>query len=159
MTLGLVQYYAPPPPPTMGRKMQIFNLIPPNLASQISNITHIYIYASAHDGDDASTDNGKIDFRIVAGNDLGLFRVAPDPAAPSTAARVYPQRQLKGFYGNYSLVVQASDRGEPTNVARATFPVCVQVCILCDCYIKSCFLQFSFSGCLAQKKTNYKYGV
>ena len=99
------------------------------LITEFHEVREAVVVIRAHDGDDASTDNGKIDFRIVAGNDLGLFRVVPDPAAPSTAARVYPQRQLKGFYGNYSLVVQASDRGEPTNVARATFPVCVQVSI------------------------------
>jgi len=40
-------------------------------------------------------------------------------------AKVVPARSLKGFYGNYSLTIDAMDGGNPPNVATKEFKICI----------------------------------
>ena len=45
----------------------------------------------------------------------------------SGIAKLYPEPELNGKPGNYSVLVEAEDRGFPANSASAVFLVCVQV--------------------------------
>lgn len=72
-------------------------------------------------GDDESTPNGWISFKIKSGNELGLFKLEQG----KNFAKVVPARSLKGFYGNYSLVVDVMDGGNPPNVATKEFKICI----------------------------------
>ena len=47
----------------------------------------------------------------------------------SGIGKVYPEPGLKGNPGNYSLLVEAEDRGFPAKTASAVFLVCVQVTV------------------------------
>ena len=42
-------------------------------------------------------------------------------------AKLYPKKRLKGYYGNYTITVKASDRGYPSNSATALYSICIQV--------------------------------
>ena len=42
-------------------------------------------------------------------------------------AKLYPKKRLKGYYGNYTITVKASDRGYPSNLATAQYSICIQV--------------------------------
>ena len=79
----------------------------------------------AVDDDDGRLPNGKIDFEIEGGNEDGLFRLHSDESG-SGVAKVFPERSLKGFYGNYTLQIKAKDRGIPENVAFGSYSICVQ---------------------------------
>ncbi len=90
----------------------------------------------ANDADDPNTDNGRVFFEIVSGNELGLFRIEQRRRVNRNGSRgtrqdneadLFPARHLKGFYGNYTLVMEARDKGFPPNFARANFVICVQV--------------------------------
>jgi cadherin 23 len=78
--------------------------------------------ARAQDADDPRTPNGVVAFTIKAGNEQKLFMIEPN-------GRVYPSKALKGFYGNYTITVEASDQGHPANTATKKFPICIQVLI------------------------------
>ena len=78
----------------------------------------------ASDGDDPTTQNGQIVFRLVAGNEDDLFRLE---SSGEMSAKIYPNQSLKGNYGNYTLTIQADDRGNPPNSAIAQYSICVQV--------------------------------
>ncbi|ODN06167.1 Cadherin-23 [Orchesella cincta] len=75
----------------------------------------------ARDGDDESTSNAWISFKIKSGNELGLFKLEQG----KNTAKVVPARSLKGFYGNYSLTIDAMDGGNPPNVATKEFKICI----------------------------------
>ncbi|CAL8106930.1 unnamed protein product [Orchesella dallaii] len=75
----------------------------------------------ARDGDDESTSNGWISFKIKSGNELGLFKLEQG----KNIAKLVPARSLKGFYGNYSLTIDAMDGGNPPNVATKEFKICI----------------------------------
>ena len=42
-------------------------------------------------------------------------------------AKLYPKQRLKGYYGNYTITVKASDRGYPSNSEKSQFSICIQV--------------------------------
>ena len=94
------------------------------LITEFHEITEPILTVRASDADDPETENGRLSFTIKAGNDLGLFRIEE---AGRTASKLFPNRQLKGFYGNYTLTVEARDRGMPPNAAIAEYGICVQV--------------------------------
>jgi hypothetical protein len=50
-----------------------------------------------------------------------------DFQAEATVWRLYPAQSLKGRPGNFSLVMEARDRGQPSLSATATYFICVQV--------------------------------
>ena len=77
------------------------------------------LIARATDSDDPRTPNGVVEFSIDSGNELRLFRMEPN-------GRLYPNKSLKGFYGNYTLTIVASDQGYPANSATKKFPICIQ---------------------------------
>ena len=60
-----------------------------------------------------------MEFSIDSGNELKLFKIEPN-------GKLFPNKSLKGFYGNYSLNIVASDQGFPSNNAVKTFPICIQ---------------------------------
>lgn len=75
----------------------------------------------AHDKDDPTTPNGRIQFRIIGGNENLLFRLETD----STSARIIASGPLRGFFGNYSLIVEARDQGMPSRASTLNVPICV----------------------------------
>ncbi len=91
------------------------------IITEFHEMTEPVLRVRARDADDPDTANGEIEFRILAGNELELFRMESD------TGKILPRRQLKGFYGNYSLTVEARDKGRPPNFSRAQFSICVQV--------------------------------
>ncbi|XP_063590983.1 cadherin-23-like [Penaeus indicus] len=76
----------------------------------------------ATDGDDPASPNGRILFTIEGGNEKGLFDLR---MIDQTAAQVFAAKPLVGQYGNYSLIVQAQDRGFPPNSVMSKVDVCV----------------------------------
>ena len=78
----------------------------------------------AVDKDDPKSPNGEIVFAIKHGDEKGFFRI--EHVGRGTA-RIYPYGSLKGHYGNYSLEIEAKDKGYPPNFATALYPICVQV--------------------------------
>eukprot|EP00095_Tigriopus_kingsejongensis_P008988 snap_masked-scaffold783_size97670-processed-gene-0.6 protein:Tk08988 transcript:snap_masked-scaffold783_size97670-processed-gene-0.6-mRNA-1 annotation:"PREDICTED: uncharacterized protein LOC100879829" len=98
------------------------------LITEFHDISEPIMQVRAFDADDPLTDNARLSFSIQSGNSLDLFRIedmTPGDMS-SSSARVFPQRSLKGFYGNYSLTVVARDRGHPSNSASSTYKICVQ---------------------------------
>ena len=83
------------------------------------NLRFVIIPARATDGDDPRTPNGIVQFDIKAGNELQLFKMEAN-------GRLFPNKSLKGFYGNYSLTIEASDQGSPSNAIVKEFPICIQ---------------------------------
>ena len=88
--------------------------------------TDAILTVRAFDNDDAKTPNGKIDFEIDDGNRLNLFRIDSNPNG-NGVAKIHPNLPLKGYYGNYTLTIKATDRGFPQNRAFAEYSICVQV--------------------------------
>ena len=78
----------------------------------------------ASDKDDPKSPNAEIYFAIKSEDEKDIFRLKN---AQRGTARVYPNRSLKGFYGNYSLEIEAKDKGLPPNSVTAIFPICIQV--------------------------------
>jgi hypothetical protein len=62
-----------------------------------------------------------VSFKIKSGNELGLFKLE----GGKNVAQVVAARSLKGFYGNYTLTVEAIDGGKPPNAVTKDFNVCV----------------------------------
>ena len=50
----------------------------------------------------------------------------PSSYAGGGIAKLYPRKRLKGYYGNYTITVKASDRGTPSNSATEKYSICVQ---------------------------------
>ena len=78
----------------------------------------------AIDKDDPNSPNGEIVFSIKHGDENGFFRIK---SVGRGTAKIYPHGSLKGRYGNYSLEIEAKDKGFPPNSVSAIYPVCVQV--------------------------------
>ncbi|XP_064108915.1 cadherin-23-like isoform X3 [Macrobrachium nipponense] len=76
----------------------------------------------ATDGDDPNSPNGRIRFTIEGGNEKGLFDLR---MVDQTAAQIFAAKPLVGQYGNYSLIVQAQDRGFPPNSVLSEIGICV----------------------------------
>lgn len=72
--------------------------------------------------DDETTPNGKVTFKIKSGNELGLFKLQ----LGNDFCNIVPARSLKGFYGNYTLSIDAMDLGKPQNVVTKDFNICIQ---------------------------------
>ena len=94
------------------------------IITEFYDLNEAVLTVRASDGDDPQTPNGQIEFKILAGNDKDLFRLE---SSSETSAKIFPNQSLKGHYGNYSLVIEASDRGDPPNSAIADYSICVQV--------------------------------
>ncbi|MPC29093.1 Cadherin-23 [Portunus trituberculatus] len=76
----------------------------------------------ATDGDDINSPNGRILFSIEGGNEKGLFEIRN---IEKTAAEIYAAKPLVAQYGNYSLQIQAQDRGFPPNSVLSHVNICV----------------------------------
>ena len=95
-----------------------------SVVTEFHDITDPVVTVKAADADDATTPNGQVVFSLVSGNEENLFRLE---TTSEGTAKVYPNQSLKGHYGNYTLTVQADDRGNPPNSATAQYSICVQV--------------------------------
>lgn len=73
----------------------------------------------ATDADAPETINSEIVFAIKRGNELGLFKLEQG----NSSAKILPARSLKGFYGNYTLEIEAADQGKEQNFARKDFHI------------------------------------
>ena len=81
----------------------------------------------ALDTDDPKSPNSDIVFTIRHGDEKGLFRM--ENVGRGTA-KIYPLDSLKGHYGNYSLEIEAKDKGSPSNSETAMYNICGQVRLL-----------------------------
>ncbi|TRY71883.1 hypothetical protein TCAL_08438 [Tigriopus californicus] len=93
------------------------------LVTEFHEMSEPVMTIRAFDGDDPETDNARLSFSIQSGNSLDLFHIVE---MDHMTAKVFPQRSLKGFYGNYTLSILARDRGYPSNSAANNFHICVQ---------------------------------
>jgi hypothetical protein len=93
----------------------------PSCASVTEFHEDLIMTIRAKDRDDEATSNGKVTFKIKSGNELGLFKLQ----LGKNIAKVFPARSLKGFYGNYSLSIDAQDGGNPKNVANKDYSICI----------------------------------
>ncbi|XP_077287524.1 cadherin 88C [Arctopsyche grandis] len=78
----------------------------------------------ATDADDPRLENGQIVFEIVGGNEQELFQINQLPSDFSSA-QIVSTKPLKDRYGNYTLTIEASDLGEPTNSVQEDMSICV----------------------------------
>lgn len=90
--------------------------------TEFHRIRDTVFMVSASDLDDPASPNGKLQFSIVGGNEEGLFGIENQD---SNTARVVSRYSLRGRFGNYSLVLQAQDAGNPPLHSTAKFQVCV----------------------------------
>ena len=73
---------------------------------------------------DPQSPNGEIVFDIKHGDEKRFFRIE---SVGSGTAKIYPFDSLKGHYGNYSLEIEAKDKGFSPNSKTAVYHICVQV--------------------------------
>ncbi len=78
----------------------------------------------ARDDDDRRSNNAKLSFSLVSGNEQGLFRIE---SSSRTSGRILASHSLKSHHGNYTVVVEAKDMGVPANAATQSYRICVQV--------------------------------
>lgn len=109
------------------------------LVTEFHEITESILSVRATDKDDPRSENAHLSFTIQAGNELGLFRIEK---AGRTSSRIFPNRQLKGYYGNYTLLIEARDKGIPPNAATADYVICVQVLYLIYFRVECCSLYY-----------------
>ncbi|CAL4059672.1 unnamed protein product [Meganyctiphanes norvegica] len=76
----------------------------------------------AFDNDDTNTPNGRIKFSIEGGNERGLFELQ---GIDYNTAQLFAAKPLVGQYGNYSVQIEAQDRGFPPNSVMSIVPICV----------------------------------
>lgn len=95
-----------------------------SIVTEFHELNEAIMTVRATDGDDPATQNGQVVFKLVSGNEANLFRLE---TSGENYAKIYPNQSLKGNYGNYTLTVQADDRGNPPNSATAQYSICVQV--------------------------------
>lgn len=86
-----------------------------DLADQVTQIR-------ATDADDASTGNGRVEFRLTGGTGRDLFRLVQRDAWNCV---LFAKRSLHDYYGNYTVLVEARDLGEPPNRVMAEINVAV----------------------------------
>lgn len=78
--------------------------------------------AKASDVDDPVTPNGRVMFRILTGNEMGLFILEQ---IDYWTAKIKAVGSLRGKFGNYSLHLEARDLGTPTNEDNKFLEICV----------------------------------
>ncbi|XP_034949613.1 uncharacterized protein [Chelonus insularis] len=76
----------------------------------------------ATDADDPSTPNGRVMFRILTGNEMGLFMLEQ---TDYWTAKIKAVKSLRGRFGNYSLHLEARDLGSPVNEDNKYLNICV----------------------------------
>lgn len=90
--------------------------------TEFHDVREVITIVKAHDKDDPFTPNGRITFKIASGNENNLFRIEN---LDYSSARITATVPLKGFYGNYTLMIEAEDLGTPANVVTSELPICV----------------------------------
>lgn len=90
--------------------------------TEFHDVREVITIVKAHDKDDPFTPNGRITFKIVGGNENSLFRIEN---VDYSSARITATVPLKGFFGNYTLIVEAEDMGMPPNIVTSEVPICV----------------------------------
>ncbi|CAH2108500.1 unnamed protein product [Euphydryas editha] len=101
-----------------------------NLPSECVTITEFHNYreaivsVSATDADDNNTPNGRVQFHLVSGKGHELFRFE-QVGGDANTGRLFAKQPLKDRFGNYTLIVEARDLGNPANVVRGDLHLCV----------------------------------
>ncbi|XP_055586421.1 cadherin-23 [Uranotaenia lowii] len=76
----------------------------------------------ASDADDPETGNGLIEFKIIETTGVDLFFLKQKE---NGVAEIYASRSLNNLYGNYSLLIMVSDKGQPKNSVNQKVDICV----------------------------------
>ncbi|CAG7830108.1 unnamed protein product [Allacma fusca] len=103
-------------------EVPVFEPVEPNSCASVTEFHEdIITTVRAKDNDDPDSPNGWVSFKIKKGNELGLFKLEQG----KNTAKILPARSLKGFYGNYTLVIEAADGGQPPKMASMDVKICV----------------------------------
>ncbi|XP_055621395.1 cadherin-23 [Toxorhynchites rutilus septentrionalis] len=97
----------------------------PNECIQVTEFHDIQeplLELKATDADDPKTGNGLVNFNIVDIVGLDIFHLKQKEAG---TAEIFSSRSLNNLYGNYSLLVMASDGGNPSNHVNKNIDICV----------------------------------
>ena len=65
------------------------------------------VRTSATDKDEPNTNNSKVSYEIIAGNNANLFKIDRE------TGQIRNNVKLRGHVGNYTLTVMAKDQGDP----------------------------------------------
>lgn len=76
----------------------------------------------ATDADNPSSPNGQVMFRILTGNEMGLFILEQ---IDYWTAEIRAVSSLRGKFGNYSILLEARDLGSPFNQDNKYLAICV----------------------------------
>ncbi|XP_044002013.1 cadherin-23 isoform X2 [Aphidius gifuensis] len=90
--------------------------------SEFHDLKDIITTIKAHDADDPLTKNGRVLFKILSGNELGLFSIEQ---INYWTAKIKLVGSLQGLFGNYSLNIEARDLGTPSNSDKKILNICV----------------------------------
>ncbi|XP_068632323.1 cadherin-23 [Battus philenor] len=101
-----------------------------NIPSECATVTEFHnhrepiVAISATDADDNTSPNGRVQFHLVGGKGHELFRFE-QVGGDANTGRLYARQSLKDRFGNYTLMVEARDLGQPANAAQGELRVCV----------------------------------
>ncbi|CAG5108412.1 Similar to Cdh23: Cadherin-23 (Mus musculus) [Cotesia congregata] len=90
--------------------------------SEFHDIRDAIAVIKATDADNPASLNGQIMFRILTGNELGLFLLEQ---TDYWTVKIKAVSSLRGKFGNYSMLLEARDLGSPANQDNKYLKVCV----------------------------------
>ncbi|XP_076365612.1 cadherin-23-like isoform X2 [Tachypleus tridentatus] len=90
--------------------------------TELHTIGQTVFMVSANDRDDPFTDNAKVQFSFVTGNQKGVFGIE---TLKDNTAKVFTKQSLRNKSGNYTLQIRAQDQGIHPRNSTENFHVCV----------------------------------
>lgn len=103
-------------PPKMEIPQECVNI------SEFHDSKDLIVRIKALDSDDPLTPNGRVSFKILSGNEMGLFMLEE---IDYWTAKIKSVGSLQGQFGNYSLQLEARDLGTPSNIDKKNLDICV----------------------------------
>ncbi|XP_063975231.1 cadherin-23 isoform X2 [Diachasmimorpha longicaudata] len=92
------------------------------MISEFHDPKDVVALIKAKDSDNPESPNGRVTFRISAGNEMAFFMLEQ---IDHWTARIKSVGSLRGKFGNYSLNLEARDLGNPVNVDEKILHICV----------------------------------